>query len=126
LQDLAGQSKDQWSEYLSECDVVIFVVDSSDTSKIEEASKELHHFAKNALHDRQQPLLIVSNKIDCEIHYSLKEVLHHLQLNKLHRVQWVLKETSATQGTNVTYVLNWLTKYAKEKDDALIVTGKQE
>jgi GTPase Era involved in 16S rRNA processing len=111
--------REKWPLYVKNCDVILYVVDSSENhTRIEQASTELHNFIKiSALKKNPKPLLIVSNKIDREIHYSLEELCRYLKVDKLpNRINWVMKETSATVGTNVMTVLSWLTKYAKEQD----------
>jgi len=63
--DLGGHesSRSLWSNYLENVDGVVFLVDASDSSRFNEAKKELNRlFQEDRL--RKTPILILGNKID--------------------------------------------------------------
>eukprot|EP01063_Lacrimia_lanifica_P040786 TRINITY_DN9385_c0_g2_i1.p4 TRINITY_DN9385_c0_g2~~TRINITY_DN9385_c0_g2_i1.p4 ORF type:complete len:180 (+),score=85.85 TRINITY_DN9385_c0_g2_i1:90-629(+) len=113
--DLGGQERfrDDWSRYSEGCDVIVFVVDSSDYERIHIAKKELHRL----LEDRNLqglPLLVVLNKIDLTPHMSKEEVIKEMNLEMLtEQNTWMVSQISATQRTNVQEVVGWLTNHAK-------------
>lgn len=100
---------------------MIFVVDSSDTARIEEARSELHKI----INDREMKdalLLVFANKQDisgrtylgllfmgvfsvtnrlARVDLSPEEVTNSLQLNKLKDKLWYVAPSVATDGTGI-------------------------
>eukprot|EP01084_Bolivina_argentea_P131771 232551_1 len=74
--DLGGQKaiRTYWRNYFDNSDAIIFVIDSSDKRRIEEAGIEL----LNLLNDKKLtnvPLLVLANKQDLPSAFSIKEVI---------------------------------------------------
>ncbi|PKY08313.1 putative ADP-ribosylation factor 6 [Aspergillus campestris IBT 28561] len=112
--DVGGQDKIRplWRHYYSGTQGLIFVVDSSDTARIEEARSELHKI----INDREMKdalLLVFANKQDVQGHLSPEEVTSALQLNKLKDKLWYVAPSVATDGTGIFEGLAWLSNNVK-------------
>jgi len=79
--DLGGHevARRIWKDYYADVDAVIFLVDASDRSRMDEAKNELHGlFNTESL--RQIPFAILGNKIDIPTACSSDELRHYLQI----------------------------------------------
>merc|ERR1711953_1464678 len=93
---------------------IIFVVDSNDRDRIDEASghehsakEELHHMlAEDELRDAV--LLVFANKQDLPNAMSVNEVTQKLGLNAVRNRQWYIQATCATTGDGLYEGLDWL------------------
>ena len=97
--DLGGQSsiRPYWRCYYPNTDAIIFVVDSTDTERLEIAKAEL--FAMLEEEDLKDAiLLIMANKQDAKGALSSKELSEAMGLAQIRNRQWSIQETSATQG----------------------------
>lgn len=119
--DVGGQDKIRplWRHYYSGTQGLIFVVDSSDTARLEEARSELHKI----INDREMKdalLLVFANKQDVigrtrllppffsKFHanpdcadLSPEEITQQLQLTKLKDKLWYVAPSVATDGTGI-------------------------
>eukprot|EP01061_Rhynchopus_euleeides_P026913 TRINITY_DN43803_c0_g1_i1.p1 TRINITY_DN43803_c0_g1~~TRINITY_DN43803_c0_g1_i1.p1 ORF type:complete len:180 (+),score=79.27 TRINITY_DN43803_c0_g1_i1:256-795(+) len=113
--DLGGQEqfRSEWSRYTNGCDVVLFVVDSSDFERIMIAQKELHTLMSDAkLHGL--PLLVVLNKQDLEPHMTKEKVIEELKLEDITNNQWMVTAISAKRRQNMNEMVDWLGRHAKK------------
>jgi len=106
--DVGGQTKIRrlWRHYYQNTDVLIFVVDSADRSRLEEACEELHHVLGDDLM-RDVSLLVFANKCDLPTSMSASEIVSGLQLSKL-RNQWFVQASNALSGDGVYEGLEWV------------------
>ncbi|KAJ9465486.1 ADP-ribosylation factor-like protein 8 [Diplonema papillatum] len=113
--DLGGQERfrGEWPRYTQGCDVIVFVVASNDFERIHIAKKELHKLLEDR-HLHGLPLLIVLNKIDLDPHMVKEDVIKEMNLDYISENTWMITQISATQRTNITEVVDWLTKHAKK------------
>ncbi|TRX93486.1 hypothetical protein FHL15_005761 [Xylaria flabelliformis] len=135
--DVGGQDKIRplWRHYFSGTQGLIFVIDSSDRQRIEEARQELHRI----INDREMKdslLLVFANKQDvkdgmsyyytsagltCAELRSLtivkamkpQEVTEALQLSKLKDKIWYVVPSCATTGEGLLEGLAWLSNNVK-------------
>ncbi|KAB8072990.1 ADP-ribosylation factor family-domain-containing protein [Aspergillus leporis] len=112
--DVGGQDKIRplWRHYYSGTQGLIFVVDSSDTARLEEARSELHKI----INDREMKdalLLVFANKQDVQGHLSPEDITNALQLNKLKDKLWYVAPSVATEGTGIFEGLAWLSNNVK-------------
>merc|ERR1712093_12867 len=106
--DVGGQDKIRklWRHYYTGCDGVIFVVDSNDRERVEEAREELNAvLAADELRDAC--VLVLANKSDLPRSMTAAEVADGLGLHKLRR-QWFIQSTCATNGDGIYEGMNWL------------------
>ncbi|BHF64200.1 Arf GTPase arf1 [Sparganum proliferum] len=86
---------------------LVFVVDSRDRERIDEAREELHGMLnEDALGDAA--LLVFANKQDLPNAMQACEITQRLGLSALHGRQWYVQATCATSGTGLYEGLDWL------------------
>jgi len=110
--DIGGQDKIRrlWNHYYNNTDALIFVVDSNDRHRIEEAKMELRR-----LLDEEQlrdiAILIYANKMDLPNSMQHSDVVEKLEIRRLagHR-EWQSFPSCATDGTGLYEGLDWLSK----------------
>ncbi|XP_074286285.1 ADP-ribosylation factor-like [Silene latifolia] len=109
--DIGGQDKIRalWRHYIQNTQGLIFVVDSSDKSRIIEARNHLHHIlGQNEL--RNAAVLILANKQDLPNAMCASEVANNLGLHLLCQRTWFIQNASAISGQGLYEGLNWLSK----------------
>eukprot|EP00090_Calanus_glacialis_P045731 TRINITY_DN8681_c0_g1_i1.p1 TRINITY_DN8681_c0_g1~~TRINITY_DN8681_c0_g1_i1.p1 ORF type:complete len:214 (-),score=38.70 TRINITY_DN8681_c0_g1_i1:512-1153(-) len=98
--DVGGQDKTRplWRSYTRCTDAIIFVVDSSDSDRLEEAKLELLKIAK--LTERYSvPIMVLANKQDLPLAQDLVKLEKGLGLKDLGRnVGWAVKSCCAVTG----------------------------
>ncbi|XP_028297975.1 ADP-ribosylation factor-like 4aa [Gouania willdenowi] len=98
--DVGGQEKLRplWKSYTRCTDGIIFVVDSVDVERMEEAKTELHKIAKTT-ENQGVPLLVVANKQDLRNALALEHIEKLLALKELGpATAWHLQATCAIIG----------------------------
>ncbi|KAH8342769.1 hypothetical protein KR084_012371 [Drosophila pseudotakahashii] len=132
--DVGGQDKIRplWRHYFQNTQGLIFVVDSNDRDRINEAEKEL----QNMLQEdelRDAVLLVFANKQDLPNAMTAAELTDKLRLNQLRNrhvymslhlyftciyfyfFQWFIQATCATQGHGLYEGLDWLSAELAKK-----------
>ena len=109
--DVGGQKslRSIWENYFENNDALIYVIDSSDTYRLEESGKELR-----SLLDENQlsgiPLLIYANKQDLNLSLSPEEIMNELNLTNIIDRKWTIVASSAVTKGGLTEGLKWLEK----------------
>lgn len=114
--DVGGQDKIRvlWKHYYANTDCLIYVVDSCDTERIEEASEEL----KKMLADPELEnacVLVYANKQDMSGALSPQQVTEKLELSQLKGRKWMVQGSSAIQGNGLLEGLDWVAKTLTSK-----------
>lgn len=107
--DVGGQHKIRslWRHYYQGTHGLIFVVDSSDRDRFEEAAQELQGLlAFDEMRDAK--VLVLANKQDLPDSVSTSEVADKLKLRSLRSHEWYIQPCSATVGTGLYEGLDWL------------------
>ena len=107
--DVGGQDKIRilWKHYYQNSDGIIFVVDSNDKDRVNEASEELMKMLdEEELKDCT--LLIMANKQDLSDALSPKDVTDKLGVQNLKGREWLVQGTSATTGQGLKEGLDWM------------------
>uniref|UniRef100_A0A7S3LTQ4 Uncharacterized protein n=2 Tax=Palpitomonas bilix TaxID=652834 RepID=A0A7S3LTQ4_9EUKA len=108
--DLGGQSglRFMWDRYYSECDGVVFVVDSAESSRFDEAKKEIQQAAGHTqLHE--VPLLVLANKQDLTEALPAETVEGAvIDMGVKSGRKFLVQGVSALKGTGVKMGLEWL------------------
>lgn len=115
--DVGGQDKIRvlWKHYYQNTDGLIFVVDSNDKDRVEDASEELKKMlAEEELKDAA--VLVMANKQDLNGAMSPNEVTEKLGLQSLKGRQWLVQGTSATTGQGLKEGLDWMAKTLSNKN----------
>ena len=109
--DVAGQKRfrNSWRTFMTATNGLIFVLDSSDPSRIGEAREELWRVLEYKEADGC-PLLIIVNKIDLDPHSNSDEIKRSLHLNELNNRTVNILETSAINNVGVQEGFSWISK----------------
>ncbi|CRG99070.1 ADP-ribosylation factor, putative [Plasmodium relictum] len=110
--DVGGQDKIRplWRHYYSNTDGLIFVVDSNDRERIDDAREELHRMI-NEEELKDAIILVFANKQDLPNAMSAAEVTEKLQLNTIRERNWFIQSTCATRGDGLYEGFDWLTTH---------------
>lgn len=114
--DVGGQDKIRplWRHYYTGTQGLVFVVDSQDRERIEEAKHELHRI----LSDREMRdclLLVFANKQDLPGAMSPAEVTEKLGLHRMRDRSWYVHPSCATTGEGLFEGLQWLSQNVKKR-----------
>jgi len=107
--DVGGQDKIRvlWKHYYQNTDGIIFVVDSNDRDRVDDAGEELKKMlAEEELKDCV--LLVMANKQDLKDALSPNDVTEKLGLSQIKGRQWLVQGTSATTGQGLKEGLDWM------------------
>ncbi|GAM23588.1 hypothetical protein SAMD00019534_067630 [Acytostelium subglobosum LB1] len=107
--DVGGQDKIRplWRHYFQNTQGLIFVVDSNDRERTQEACDELQKML-NEDELRDAVLLVFCNKQDLPNAMSVAEVTDKLNLHSLRQRKWYIQSTCATSGDGLYEGLDWL------------------
>merc|ERR1712187_525859 len=114
--DVGGQSKIRqlWKYYYQGTQGIIFVIDSNDRDRIEDAREEL----ANILIDeemRDALLLVFANKMDLPNSMTAAEVTEKLGLRDIQDRQWFIQSACATTGDGLYDGFDWMSKTLSSK-----------
>jgi len=113
--DVGGQDKIRalWRHYYNNTEGIIFVVDSNDRERINEAALELQKVLRED-ELRDSTLLVLANKQDLPNAMSVAEVTDKLGLHSLRSRQWYIQAACATSGDGLYEGLDWLSQALKK------------
>lgn len=107
--DVGGQDKIRqlWRHYFQNTQGLIFVVDSNDRERVEEAADELNKMlSEDEL--RNVVILVFANKQDLPNAMSANELTEKLRLRDIRNRPWYVQCACATQGQGLIEGLDWL------------------
>lgn len=107
--DVGGQDKLRrlWRHYFQNTNGLIFVIDSSDRDRIDEAAAELKKLLfENEL--QNAVLLVFANKQDTPVAMTPSELIHRLFLHEISDRKWHIQGVCAIQGTGLYDGFDWL------------------
>ena len=107
--DMGGQDaiRPLWRHYYENAQALIFVVDSADAERLEEAKEELAKLMDEE-ELRDAVLLVYANKQDMPEAKSVQEVADDLELTSLQKRAWYIQACSASTGEGIKEGLDWL------------------
>jgi small GTP-binding protein len=107
--DIGGQDKIRtlWRLYFQETQGLIFVVDSNDRERIQEAKDELYRLLKED-ELKRAALLVLANKQDLPNAMTASELSESLSLHSLRSRNWYIQSTCALKGQGIFEGLEWL------------------
>nr|QXF29034.1 Arf1c [Gefionella okellyi] len=113
--DVGGQTKIRrlWRYYYENTDIVIFVVDSADRSRLDEAAEELHNVLQDDMM-RNVKLLVFANKHDMPQAMDAGELARGLRLNKLSQ-KWHVQTSNAVSGDGLYEGFDWAVNELKQR-----------
>eukprot|EP00930_Biecheleria_cincta_P016595 TRINITY_DN1343_c0_g1_i10.p1 TRINITY_DN1343_c0_g1~~TRINITY_DN1343_c0_g1_i10.p1 ORF type:complete len:204 (+),score=47.78 TRINITY_DN1343_c0_g1_i10:69-614(+) len=114
--DVGGQDKIRplWRHYYQGTQGLIFVVDSNDRDRIEDAREELNKML-NEDEMRDAVLLVFANKQDLPNAMPAAEVTEKLGLQTMRNRQWFIQSACATTGDGLYEGLDWLSRTLSSK-----------
>lgn len=113
IQDLGGRDKFRpaWRQYFSDLDAIIYIVDSTETDRLDDAASTLE-FLLDLDGPRDSPssapVLVFANKQDLEGALSAEEVSEGLKLGEIRHRKWKVVETCITENYGISEGMNWL------------------
>jgi len=109
--DVGGQDKIRplWRHYYQGTQGLIFVVDSNDRDRVEDAREELSKML-NEDEMRDAVLLVFANKQDLPNAMPAAEVTEKLGLSNMRNRQWFIQSACATTGDGLYEGLDWLSR----------------
>jgi len=109
--DVGGQDKIRplWRHYYQNTQGLIFVVDSNDRDRIDDAKEELHRML-NEDELRDAVVLVFANKQDLPQAMPAAEVTDKLGLQQMRNRNWYIQSTCATTGDGLYEGLDWLSR----------------
>ncbi|SCU71741.1 ADP-ribosylation factor-like protein [Trypanosoma equiperdum] len=123
--DVGGQKslRSYWRHYFDHTDALVFVIDSADMERIEEARTELHYI----LEEEKLvgvPLLLFANKQDIPEAASQEEVMSSLNLRDTINRPWHIELCSAETGEGLSSGLSWVVDTLKKRRPSLRPDGQ--
>jgi len=114
--DVGGQDKIRplWRHYYQNTQGLIFVVDSNDSERINEAKDELNRMLEED-ELRDAIVLVFANKQDLPNAMQTSEVTDKLGLQKMRNRHWYIQSTCATSGDGLYEGLDWLSNELKKQ-----------
>ncbi|KAF1741611.1 hypothetical protein MXB_380, partial [Myxobolus squamalis] len=114
--DVGGQDKIRplWRHYFQNSQGIIFVIDSSDRDRLDEAKDELHKLlAEEEL--RECVVLVYANKQDKPNPLSVGEIGDRLNLANSSQRKWFIQSSVAVAGTGLFEGMEWLAQNIDKK-----------
>lgn len=118
--DIGGQvtfRQALWNSYMSGSMGIVYVVDSSDPSRFEEAREELWKFIIDNTEVDDIPMLILANKQDVPHSRNAGEIARALDLHKVTNHSYAIFPCSAKTAFNLEEALEWLRQRIIERLD---------
>ncbi|XP_026857925.1 ADP-ribosylation factor 4-like isoform X2 [Electrophorus electricus] len=114
--DVGGQDiiRRLWKHYYPNTQGLIYVVDSSDCDRIEQASSELQNMLEE-VELKDAVLLVLANKQDLPKAMPVQEMTERLGLRTMTGRTWYIQSTCAINGTGLYEGLDWLSEEVSKK-----------
>jgi len=108
--DIGGQDiiRPLWRHYFNNCDALIYLVDSADHNRQEEARDELYGIISDVDFPRSAPVLIFANKQDLPEALNASKLAEKLMLKQLKERRWYIQPCIATAGDGLISGMEWL------------------
>ena len=113
--DIGGQRaiRPYWRHYFDNADVLIYVIDSADRKRLEEAGAELDQLLEEEKLQRV-PLLVLANKQDLMTAARPQEIAESLRLEQVRDRPWHIQGCSAkNNGDGLQAGLDWALRFIK-------------
>lgn len=112
--DAGGQEKLRllWKDYFADTHGIIFVINSIDKHRIDEARDELVKLL-NANELKNVPLLVIANKQDLPDVLHVNEIKEQFGLGNIDDRKWGVLGVSATKDADLLKILDWFSNEHK-------------
>jgi small GTP-binding protein len=114
--ELGGQERVRalWYHYFHRTQVLVFVVDSNDIGRLDEARDELHKLVEDP-QLRDAILLVYANKQDLPNAIKPQELANRLQLNDMRNRVWKVQGSCVATGNGLHEGLDWAVTQLNER-----------
>ena len=114
--DVGGQDRIRklWKHYYTGTDVLIYVVDSNDNERMNEAREELEKVMRDS-ELQNATLLIYANKQDLPNAVPVARVAEKMNLSSLKVKRWHVQSTNALSGDGLIEGLDWVARSLKNQ-----------
>ena len=114
--DVGGQKKLRtlWHHYYHGTHGLIYIVDSSDQERIDEAAEELHAMLESD-ELRGVSVLVLANKQDLPKALGVRELAKAMRLSELRGHEWYVAPVVATRGDGLEVAFDWLVEAVNKK-----------
>ncbi|XP_033633621.1 ADP-ribosylation factor-like protein 3 [Asterias rubens] len=114
--DVGGQRtiRPYWGNYYEKADVLIYVIDSADTTRLEETGEELGQLLEEEKLSGV-PLLVFANKQDLISAATSADIAEGLNLHTIRNRVWQINACSAVTGEGVEEGMEWIVKNVKAR-----------
>lgn len=119
--DVGGQGKmrEHWKSFHQDAAAVVFVVDSSDLTRLEEAQKELENTLRSD-QLRGRPLVLLANKQDVNGALTVTEIKDRFNMKKICSSRdWFVQPCSASTGVGVEEAFRRVVQMVKLPSNAV-------
>ncbi len=116
--DLAGDKKvrNLWRHYYQNVQVVMFIVDGSESTRMEEAAEEFRKVLREE-ELKEAFVVVLVNKCDIEEHMKKEDVISRLELkNVANKRKWLVQEVSGITGDGLSEALEWIINAQEETE----------
>lgn len=117
--DMSGQSKyrNLWERYYADVDGIVWVIDSTDKSRMCVVQDELETMLEHkALRGQEFPILFFANKMDLPSALTPVACMEELELDELDK-PWHITASNALTGKGVEHGVQWLAEQLTKKGD---------
>lgn len=113
LWDLGGQRaiRTYWNQYCENTGALVYVIDSTDEDRMEEAGSELQKMLNDGALQRDIPILVLANKQDLMNSLSVQEISSVLQLADIQNRPWHIQPCSAKTGEGIEEGFDFLVPF---------------
>ncbi|XP_033098434.1 ADP-ribosylation factor-like protein 3 [Anneissia japonica] len=115
--DIGGQRKIRpyWKNYFDNIDVLIYVVDSADTLRMEEAGLELNELIQDEEKLAGVPVLVFANKQDLPLAKRASDISKDLLLSSIRDRKWQIQACSAYTQEGLENGMTWAVQTTAKK-----------
>lgn len=93
---------------------MIYIVDSADPERIEEATEELHKVLSES-ELTYVPVMVFANKQDLPRALSVTELTNRMNLTEMKNRKWKVQGASMTTGDGIYEGMDWLSQEVGKK-----------
>lgn len=121
-----GRMRQHWHDFYNNTAAVVFVVDSSDRARLNEAQRELENTLRSE-HLRGRPLILLANKQDVGNALTVTELKDRFNLRKTCSDRdWFVQPCSATTGFGVEEAFRHVVQMVKFPSDGPVKDNIKE
>jgi len=119
--DIGGQPRfrNMWQRYCRNVNAIVYMIDSADAGKIEDAREELHKLFAQQSHQGAPlagiALLVLGNKNDLSECLSSDDLRERLQLETIEGREVALYSISCKSKDNLDNTINWLIQKGRDR-----------